>query len=175
MNNFSINAIEKTGESSKTTHGAVTAVDACRFFGGLIYGALNGAQKEVLLSKRYAPIPEYWTVNKLFSEIDEIAFGSYKNKNPPEIVSSGYVVKSLEAALWAFYNSSSFKEGCLMAVNLGNDADTTGAIYGQLAGAYYGIEKIPIAWIEKIVMRDQIISYSEKLWDIAMQAHKYMV
>jgi len=56
---------------------------------------------------------------------------------------SGYVVKSLEAALWAFSRSSNFREGCLLAVNLGNDADTTGAIYGQLAGAYYGVEGFP--------------------------------
>jgi len=64
-------------------------------------------------------------------------------KDPPVIVGSGYVVKSLEAALWAFSRSSDFREGCLLAVNLGNDADTTGAIYGQLAGAYYGVEGIP--------------------------------
>jgi len=68
------------------------------------------------------------------------------------IVGSGYVVQSLEAALWAFYKSSTFKEGCLIAVNLGHDADTTGAIYGQLEGSYYRIEgdhrQSPIPLIE---------------------------
>jgi ADP-ribosyl-[dinitrogen reductase] hydrolase len=52
------------------------------------------------------------------------------------------VVKSLEAALWAFYRSQS----ALMAVNLGNDADTTGAVYEQIEGAYYGYEGIPGEW-----------------------------
>lgn len=59
------------------------------------------------------------------------------------IKGSGYVVESLEAALWAFHHSSSFEEGLLLAVNLGDDADTTGAVYGQLAGAYYGMEGLP--------------------------------
>ncbi|MDP2644144.1 MAG: ADP-ribosylglycohydrolase family protein [Desulfobacterales bacterium] len=77
----------------------------------------------------------------LCPEIDEIACGSFKRKEPPQIVGSGYVVKSLEAALWAFARSSSFREGCLFAVNLGDDADTTGAIYGQLAGAFYGPDR----------------------------------
>ena len=62
---------------------------------------------------------------------------------PPEIRARGFVVKSLEAALWAFYNTDSFEDGCLLAVNLGEDADTVGAIYGQLAGAYYGLVKYP--------------------------------
>ena len=59
------------------------------------------------------------------------------------ITGTGYVVESLEAALWAFDRSDSFGEGALLAVNLGDDADTTGAIYGQIAGAFYGAEQIP--------------------------------
>ncbi len=66
------------------------------------------------------------------------------------------MIHSLEAALWAFCNSDSFEEGALMAVNLGNDADTTGAIYGQLAGAYYGVEGIPERWREKLFQREMI-------------------
>lgn len=53
------------------------------------------------------------------------------------------MVKSLEAALWAFYHGEDFKEGCLLAVNLGDDADTTGAIDGQIGGVYYGEKGIP--------------------------------
>ena len=77
-------------------------------------------------------------------------------KNPPAIIGSGYVVESLEAALWAFYRSSDFKEGCLPAVNLGNDADTTGAIYGQIAGAYYGVSGIPELWREHLAHHELI-------------------
>ncbi|HBY77548.1 MAG TPA: ADP-ribosylglycohydrolase, partial [Cyanobacteria bacterium UBA11148] len=69
---------------------------------------------------------------------------------------TGYVVKSLEAALWAFYHSQSFEEGCLLAVNLGDDADTTGAVYGQLAGAFYGEQGIPQSWRDKLAYRDLI-------------------
>jgi hypothetical protein len=88
---------------------------------------------------------DYWQRHVLAPEIAEIAAGSFKPKNPPQIVGSGYVVRSLEAALWAFHSSSSFREGALRAVNRGNDADTTGAIYGQLAGAFYGESEIPPA------------------------------
>ena len=161
-----LNAIEKSGESSKTTHGALTAVDACRYFGGLLYGALNGVTKDKLLASRYAPIKDYWTINELAPEIENVAEGSYKIRNPPEIRGTGYVVQSLEAALWAFCNSSSFKEGCLLAVNLGHDADTTGAVYGQIAGAYYGIENIASEWINKIAMKELITDYAEKLYSL---------
>ena len=96
-------------------------------------------------------------------EIEKVACGSFKRKEPPEIRGRGYVVKSLEAALWAFYKSNSFEEGCLMAVNLGEDADTTGAIYGQLAGAYYGFSNIPYKWRKKLVKRDMIKSIIKRL------------
>jgi ADP-ribosylglycohydrolase len=138
-------------------------VDACRYFGALIAGAVNGVAKDVLLSERYCPISGYWAANPLVAEIDEIAAGSFKLRQPPEIKGTGYVVKSLEAALWAFYNSSSFAEGCLLAVNLGDDADTTGAVYGQLAGAFYGESGIPFKWLSQLVDRTLIASFAEQL------------
>jgi ADP-ribosylglycohydrolase len=160
-------AIEKSGENSRTTHGAPAAVDACRYMGSLIAGAIIGTGKEELLSSHYCIVPGYWNEHPLVPEIDEIATGSFKHRNPPEIKGSGYVVKSLEAALWAFYRSDSFREGCLMAVNLGDDADTTGAIYGQIAGAFYGISGIPMKWREKIVQHDIIKSLAEKIFDMS--------
>lgn len=159
-------AIERSGLSSKTTHGAAAAVDACRYFGGLIVGAVNGASKDQLLADRYSPIDGYWRLNPLVPEIDEIAGGSFKRRNPPEIKGTGYVVKSLEAALWAFYQSNSFEEGCLMAVNLGDDADTTGAVYGQLAGAFYGEQGIPEQWRTKLAHGTLIESFAKKLSDV---------
>jgi len=99
----------------------------------------------------------------LVTEIDEIAAGSFKQKDPPEIKGTGYVVQSLEAALWAFYNTTTFKEGCLIAVNLGDDADTTGAVYGQLAGAFYGEQGIPKSWRKKLSHHDLIVSRAEQL------------
>lgn len=158
-----VQAIEKSAQSSLTTHAAPAAVDACRYMGALIYGALAGEAKEALLSRRYAPVSGYWEQNPLVSEIDEIACGSFKYRQPPEIKGTGYVVKSLEAALWAFYRSESYREGCLMAANLGDDADTTAAIYGQLAGAYYGLTDIPIAWREKLALYALIEGFADRL------------
>jgi hypothetical protein len=112
-----------------------------------------GRSKKFLLSTAFKPINENWQIGNLTPEIYEIACGSFKHKKPPEIKGTGYVVKSLEAALWSFYHSETFKEGCLLAVNLGDDADTTGAIYGQIAGAYYGIQGIPEKWVKKISRR----------------------
>ncbi|MEG4037432.1 ADP-ribosylglycohydrolase family protein [Microcoleus sp. S36b_A4] len=162
-----LEVIDKSGESSRTTHAAATCVDACRYFGNLIAGAVNGVAKDVLLSERYCPIGGYWAANPLVAEIDEIAAGSFKLRQPPEIQGSGYVVKSLEAALWAFYNSSSFAEGCLLAVNLGDDADTTGAVYGQLAGAFYGESGIPQKWLSQLVDRTLIASFGDRLFSLS--------
>jgi len=156
-------AIRFSAESSLTTHGAVTCIDGCRYFGGLIAGAVRGASKDELLSEWYSPVDGYWRDHPLCPEIDEIASGSFKRRNPPEIVGSGYVVKSLEAALWAFHHSESFREGALLAVNLGDDADTTGAVYGQLAGAYYGTAGIPEDWLQNLACRDLIESLATRL------------
>jgi ADP-ribosylglycohydrolase len=156
-------AIEKSGESSRTTHGAPAAIDACRYMGALIVGALNGEDRETILVDHYCPVPGYWQEKPLVPEIAAIAAGSFKKKNPPEIQGTGYVVQSLEAALWAFNNSHSFEGGCLLAVNLGDDADTTGAIYGQIAGAFYGEDAIPRSWRKKLSMGNSIRLMAEKL------------
>lgn len=152
-----------SGKSSMTTHGATEAVDACRFYGGLIVGAVLGFNKEELLSSGFSPVPELWEQHQLASTIKAVAEGSYKEKQPPAIKGAGYVVSALEAALWAFYHGKTFEEGLLLAVNLGDDADTTGAIYGQLAGAYFGIDAIPNRWIEKIVQRAEIQALADEL------------
>lgn len=160
-------AIHDAGESSRTTHGTRTAVDACRYMAALIVGALNGATKDELLTEHFSPLPDSWTAGPLVSEIDEIARGSFKRREPPAIKGSGYVVRSLEAALWAFYHGEDFREGCLLAVNLGDDADTTGAIFGQLAGAYYGAAGIPSTWLERLAQRELIENLTERLYDAA--------
>jgi ADP-ribosyl-[dinitrogen reductase] hydrolase len=150
-------------------HTEPEAVDACRYFAGLIIGALQGRQKSELVSPYFSPgcEPEYWQKNLLDPKIGAITAGSLKTKEPPEIKGTGYVVESMEAALWAFDRSESFREGALLAVNLGNDADTTGAIYGQLAGAFYGAEKIPPEWKAKLVMYEFIVELADRLYDLA--------
>ena len=161
-------ATEMAGKSSLTTHGNRQAVDACRYFAGLIVGALGGESKDKLLSDRYHPTGDYWKGrHELHPNIDEVARDSFKHREPPEIVGSGYVVRTLEAVLWAFHRSSTFEEGLIKVVNLGDDADTTGAVYGQLAGAYYGEEEIPARWREKIAMSDTLIDYANLLFYVA--------
>ncbi len=149
-------AMERCGESSRTTHAAANAVDACRYFGGLLAGALAGAPKSEILGSLYAPVPGYWQAHPLAPEVAEVAAGSFWQRQPPQIKGSGYVVRALEAALWAFARSEDFRSGCLLAANLGDDADTTAAIYGQIGGAYYGCEAIPAEWRAKITRRDEI-------------------
>jgi ADP-ribosylglycohydrolase len=162
-------AIHNAGESSRTTHAAPTTVAACRYFAGLLLGALEGRSKEQLLSSFFHPAldSDHWHRQPLPPEIAEIASGSFKLKEPPEIEGSGFVVRSLEAALWAFHRSDSFREGALRAVNLGDDADTTGAIYGQLAGAYYGVNAIPQDWIERLALRELISEKATALFDFS--------
>jgi len=156
-------AIELSGTMSRTTHGAPEPVDACRYYAGLIVGALVGKSKESLLEPGYEPVNGIWASEPLTPKIEEVAQGSFKKKVPLEICGTGYVVRSMEAALWAFYSSNSFEEGVLMAVNLGDDADTTGAIYGQLAGAWYGIDGIPERWRNRIALSDRILELADGL------------
>ena len=124
----------------------------------------NKIDKKDLLSAYYSPVNRYFDDHEMVPEIRELASGSFKVKNPPEIKGGGYVVQSLEAALWAFYNSDCYEEGVLKVVNLGDDADTTGAVYGQLAGAYYGIDSIPKRFKDNITMKELILSYAGKLY-----------
>jgi ADP-ribosylglycohydrolase len=163
-------AIEMAADSSRTTHGAPAALDACRYMAGLIVGALHGARKDDLLGDHYTPVAGYWTDHPLTPEIADIASGSFKRKEPPQIRGTGYVVESLEAALWAFYKGQSFRECCLLAVNLGDDADTTGAICGQIAGAYYGAGEIPRAWLDRLALRARIMRLIRELYALASQS-----
>ena len=118
-------AVEYCVKSSRTTHASIEAVDSCAYFGGLIVGAINGVDKDTLLSTRWSPLGSSWPRNAFCETVEEIADGSFK------VTDSGYsrfrsdVVRCLEAALWAFYHSHDFREGCLLAVNLGDDTDTT--------------------------------------------------
>ncbi|MBU5354070.1 ADP-ribosylglycohydrolase family protein [Paenibacillus silvae] len=157
-------AVRYAGLSSRTTHAALESVEACEVLAAIVVAGLRGADKATMLSpetmKRWRTEPGL----SFSPAIEEVVSGSYQHKEPPEIQGSGYVVRSLEAALWAFYKSSSFAEGALLAVNLGDDADTTGAIYGQIAGAYYGQSFIPAHWQDKLAMKEDFERLNEALW-----------
>jgi ADP-ribosyl-[dinitrogen reductase] hydrolase len=150
------NAIAMSAASSRTTHAHPEAVDACRYMAALMSGAIAGCTREELLRPLFSPVAGLWDRHPLAGPVEEVARGSFHAREPPAIQGSGYVTRSLEAALWAFARSDSFEAGVLMAVNLGDDADTTGAIYGQLAGAFYGVDAIPMAWRDRLAKRETI-------------------
>jgi ADP-ribosyl-[dinitrogen reductase] hydrolase len=166
-------AIKISGESSRTTHQSQLSIDGCKYMGAIIAGAVSSITKEELLSVEFTQIMQKLTGEIWADEINEVASGSFKRLDPPEIIGNGYVVKSIEAALWAFYKTENFKDGLLLAVNLGNDADTTGAVYGQIAGAYYGVEDIPEEWREKIALKEKIEDYSLRLFEMVDLRMKY--
>jgi ADP-ribosylglycohydrolase len=173
-----LNAMNEAINSSKTTHASLLCLDSCRVYTALIIGALQGATKEELLNSDELYVPaglpnDYWTpkiTSPLEPSVVAVMTGSYKHRNPPQIKASGFVIETMEAALWAFYHTNSFEEGALKAINLGDDADTVGAVYGMLGGAYYGVNAIPIEWREKCsfqglvqTIADEILIQSQQL------------
>lgn len=150
-------AIVLSGESSRTTHGAVECIESSQLFGGILCAALGGAKTEETLSSVDAGRFES-------PKVRAIAQGDYRNKNIDDIRGSGYVIECLEAALWCFQNSASFEEAVLKAVNLGDDADTTGAVCGQIAGACYGESGIPEHWLSKLVIADEMRNLADGLF-----------
>ncbi|KAK6345457.1 hypothetical protein TWF718_007373 [Orbilia javanica] len=95
-----------------------------------------------------------------------VTLGGFEDQNEELISSSGFVVHSLEAALWAFFTTNNWEDGALKVVNLGDDADTVGAIYGGLAGAYYGLETIPESWRERLMEKEVVNTIAEGLWGV---------
>lgn len=156
-------AIDFAAASSRTTHRAKEAVDACRYMASLLVGLLAGRAKQEVLAPGWEAVPGLWDLEPLERLVARVRRGSFKQRRPPQIRGSGYVIASLEAALWAFWNSSDFREGALLAVNLGEDADTTGAVYGQIAGAAYGMAGIPADWLDKLAWRERIVGMADQL------------
>jgi ADP-ribosyl-[dinitrogen reductase] hydrolase len=142
-------AVRFAAESARTTHGAPEAADASRWFARLLLAALAGEDP--------LAVPVDGTLHP------KVVAAAASTREPPAVRGGGYVVDALEAALWALRSTASFEEGVLAAVNLGDDADTTAAIYGQLAGAVYGLEGIPSHWRERVLMRDEILAFADAL------------
>ena len=148
--------LRRAEESSLTTHASQQCRSACRYLGAVLAALIRGDQRETVLSADSELFGRIVSAGALDPAIESVARGSYRAKSPPAIRGSGWVVESLEAALWAFDSSASFEEAVLKAVNLGHDADTTGAVCGQLAGAYWGEMGIPERWREGLARRDLI-------------------
>lgn len=152
-----IDTIFYAAESSKPTHGTLECLEACKLLANVIHKALHGKSKAELLDN----VDLVLAAPKIIA----LANNSWIDKHRNDIDGSGYVVDSLEAALWCFYKTDNYKDAILMAANLGNDADTTAATVGQIAGAFYGYENIPESWRNQIDMKDLLEELSIKLFN----------
>ncbi|CAH0289236.1 ADP-ribosyl-[dinitrogen reductase] glycohydrolase [Pseudomonas sp. Bi70] len=135
-------------QSSRTTHGAPEAIESCQLLAEVVSKALAGYRKDDVLSLS----PEQYCE----PAIKDLALGSFKHKHRDQIRGTGYSIASLEAALWCFWSTESFEAAVLQAANLGDDADTTAAIVGQIAGAFYSKQGIPPRWLEKLHLVSEI-------------------
>jgi len=148
--------VVRAWESSLPTHASPQCLSACVYMTLVLSGLLHGQPREQVLDPDWEPMRQACCSAPLHAEIRAVADGSFRRKQPPEIVGAGYVVQSLEAALWAFCDARDFREAVLRAVNLGDDADTTGAVCGQFAGACWGETGIPREWCDGLARRDLI-------------------
>jgi len=159
-----MSARQLAADSSKTTHCAEECLDACRMMSDIICRALAGCTLQHTL---IGLEPENYQTLK----VKELARSSWQHKSRDQIRGSGYVIESLEAALWCCWQTNNFRNAVLLAANLGDDADTTAAVVGQIAGALYGASGIPDAWLAKLVMRDEIATLAEQLLAMSMGNH----
>lgn len=148
---------------SRLTHGHPISQFACEFYCNMIYQILENPAlpKKEIFNKAKEVMAKIWSTKDMKSDKEELRnvydrlydsdFDVFEDQ---DIYSSGYVVHSLEAAIWCFLNTSDYKECVLKAVNLGEDADTVGAISGGLAGIYYG--NIPQEWIDELKGKEVI-------------------
>lgn len=148
--------VARSVESSRPTHASPQCLSACAYLGVVLAGLLQGVPRDEVLSPQWSLLCRLQDIYPLHAEVADVASGAFRRKSPPDIHGSGYVVRSLEAALWAFHDATDVREAVLRAVNLGDDADTTGAVCGQLAGAYWGESGIPGPWREGLAERNLI-------------------
>lgn len=143
-------------KQSRATHAHQECLDACKLFVAQLLDALDGADKDAATRQR---------VMSLSPKLLFISAGEWREKPRTAIRSSGYVVHTLEAALWSVWQADNFRDTVLTAANLGDDADSVAAVAGQLAGALYGAKAIPEAWLAKLAWRDRIEQLAADLFD----------
>jgi len=144
-------------QQSRTTHAAEEAVDGCRAFADLLADAISGKpRRDVLAPRSFDGAPA----------IARIVRGSWRGRARQDIRSSGYVVHTLEAAIWSVARTANFRNAVLLAANLADDADTVAAVTGQLAGAIYGLSGIPKQWVDRIAWRDRLLETAQNLSEL---------
>jgi ADP-ribosylglycohydrolase len=152
-------AVAKATEAARLTAQAPMVLDCVRLLAAMIHLALSGRDKPAVLH----PPREMWVGGSTRPEVLGIYEGSYAHHVPPEITGGGGILQALEAALWAFNSSETFREGALLAANLGRDSDVVAAAYGQLAGAYHGVSAIPGIWRNSLMKQEVVIDTADRL------------
>ncbi|MCA3573741.1 MAG: ADP-ribosylglycohydrolase family protein [Aestuariivirga sp.] len=152
--------VEAARRQSAVTHGAEEAVEACAAYADLVAEAIQGWSKAQLLTPRAGWSP---------AKVDRAMRMETVRWDRSKVRGSGYVIHSLEAALWAVGRAETFREAVLLAANLGEDADTTAAITGQLAGALWGASGIPEEWLASLAWRDRITTLADRLHDLSLE------
>jgi len=146
------------GQSSQTTHNTPETIDTCIFLAKIIEGCLQGSDKQKVLHD----IPE--KIQTLRGGVEGLRRGDWENKNIHDLKTTSYVITTLETALWVFAKAPDFERGAKSILSFGGDADTIGAVYGQIAGAYYGLEQIPARWRQPIAMKETILNFADRLY-----------
>jgi ADP-ribosylglycohydrolase len=151
--------VAKANEAARLTAQAPMVLDCVRLFAAMVHLALSGRDKAAVLH----PPRELWLTASTRPEVLALFDGSYARRQPPEITGGGGILEALEAALWAFNGSETFREGALMAANLGRDSDVVAAVYGQVAGAYHGVSAIPGIWRNSLIKQEVVIDTADRL------------
>ena len=140
-------AVALARAQSEVTHAAPECLDAAELLARVLFSGIAGGGRAALnVADKPLATPK----------LRSLAAGEWRNKTRDQIRSSGYVVDTLEAALWAVGGSTSFEEAVLKAVNLGDDADSVGAVAGQIAGSIWGCSAIPLKWQQNLAWGKQI-------------------
>jgi len=157
---------ELTRQVSSMTHGHIRSVIACFYYLEFARKLLAGTDTKAIYSELQTEISTF--LNSIEINPEEVAvFKRLLQQDislPPEkeISSSGYVLHTLEAAVWCLLTTNSYKDAVLKAVNLGADTDTTGAVTGGLAGLLYGFNSIPAHWTDQLARKEDIETLAEK-------------
>lgn len=152
-------AVSRAAEAARITAQAPLVLDCVRLLAAMLHQALSGREKADVLR----PPRELWESPNTRVEVLAVYEGSYARRMPPDISGGGQILQSLEAALWAFHHAANFREGALLAANLGGDSDVVTAVYGQIAGAHNGVSAIPGIWRNSLIKQELVIDTADRL------------
>ena len=152
-------AVARAAESARITAQAPLVLDCVRLLAAMLHQALSGRDKQAVLR----PARDSWATVTTRPEVLAVYDGTYSRRMPPEITGGGHILQALEAALWAFHHGETFREGALLAANLGRDSDVVCAVYGQLAGAFHGVSAIPGIWRNSLIKQEVVIETADRL------------